>query len=195
MITNINQLDFSKKYTYADYLTWQFNERVELIRGHIFKMSPAPNMYHQKISGNLYGLIWSFLKGKKCQAFSAPFDVRLPLLPKRIKDNKIDTVIQPDITIICDENKLDQQGCIGVPDLVIEVLSPGNTKREMRDKFNLYENAQIPEYWLVDPEHLFVIVYQLNEEGKYISGAPFTSEMEVNSQIIEGLVIDLTEVF
>lgn len=195
MITNINQLDFSKKYTYADYLTWQFKERVELIRGRIFKMSPAPNMYHQKISSNLQGIIWSFLKDKKCQVFSAPFDVRLPLPPKKRKGNKIDTVVQPDITVICDENKLDEQGCIGTPDIVIEVLSPGNTKREMTDKFTLYQNAEIPEYWLVDPEHLFVIIYQLNKKGKYISGAPYTNEMKIKSQILKGLIVDLTEVF
>ena len=195
MITDINQLDFSKKYTYADYLTWQFQERVELIKGFIFKMSPAPNRKHQAISRELFLDIGNFLRKKNCQVFHAPFDVRLPLSKDKIKEGKTDTVIQPDITVVCDENKLDKQGCNGAPDLVIEILSPGNSKREMKDKYQLYQSASIPEYWLVDPEREFVIIYSLNEEGKYIGSEPFTNEDIVKSSVLKGLKIDLSEVF
>ena len=134
MITDINQLDFNKKYTYADYLTWQFKERVELIKGRLFRMSPAPNVKHQEIVGDIYGNLWSFLKNKPCRVFVAPFDVRLPNLDEN--NSKKYTVVQPDVTVICDASKLDEQGCNGAPDLVVEVLSPGNTAKEMNDKFS-----------------------------------------------------------
>jgi Uma2 family endonuclease len=193
MITNINQLDFSKKYTYADYMTWQFKERVELIKGYVFKMSPAPNMNHQRISSEIHGNIWSFLKSKPCQVFHAPFDVRLPVSPN--SDKKTNTVLQPDITVVCDESKLDKQGCNGAPDLVIEILSPGNTKREMKDKLEIYEYSGIPEYWLVDPEREFVIIYSLNDQGKYIGSVPFTDEEILKSKKLKGFKLDLSEVF
>ena len=136
MITDINQLDFSKKYTYADYLTWQFKERVELIRGRLFKMSPAQNAKHQRLVTDFTILLGMYLIGKKCQIFASPFDVRLPV--GNLKKGMTYTVVQPDVTIVCDESKIDEQGCNGVPDLVMEVLSPGNTKIEMQDKyFNL----------------------------------------------------------
>jgi Uma2 family endonuclease len=195
MITDINQLDFSKEYTYSDYLTWQFKERVELIKGRIFKMSPAPNRKHQAISWTLTVLIGNYLRKKTCQAFTAPFDVRL-LLPKdKVEGDKISTVVQPDITVVCDESKLDEQGCNGVPDLVIEILSPGNSKREMKDKYRLYENAGIQEYWLIDPDREFVTIYSLNDQGKYIGSEPFTNEDVVRSSVLKGLEIDLSEVF
>ena len=195
MITDINQLDFSKEYTYADYLTWQFQERVELIKGRIFKMSPAPNRKHQTISGEVFYEIKTFLKKKECEIFHAPFDVRLPLPKDKIKGDKITTVVQPDITVVCDESKLDEQGCNGAPDLVIEILSPGNSKREMKDKFQLYESAGIQEYWLIDPIHEFVIVYILNKEGKYIGSEPYTDDDKLTSSVLKGLEVDLSEVF
>ena len=117
-ITNINQLDLSKTYTFADYLTWKFQERIELIRGKIFQMSPAPNRYHQRVSSNLHGMFWSVLKGNTCGLYSAPFDVRLINFKKSSDENQIFTVVQPDLCIICDREKLDDKGCIGSPDLV-----------------------------------------------------------------------------
>ena len=195
MITNINQLDFSKEYTYADYLTWQFQERVELIKGRIFKMSPAPNRKHQYISSYLHGELYIHLKGKSCQVYSAPFDVRLPLPPSKSKKGKTDTVVQPDITVICDESKLDTQGCKGTPDLVVEILSPGNTKREMKSKLELYQNAGVPEYWVVDPIREHVIVYTLNEKAKYISNPAYTDEDTIKSTALTGFELDLSEMF
>ena len=191
-ITSFSQLDPDKYYTYSDYLTWQFKERVELFLGRVTKMSPAPNVNHQRLSSNILGLIWNFIRYKECQVFSAPFDIRLPITNK--KGHK-DTVVQPDIVVICDESKLDEQGCNGAPDIVVEILSPGNCSREMKDKFELYELSNVPEYWIVDPEHQDITVYSLNEVFKYIGSKPFVSGEVVRSQIIQGMDISVGEVF
>jgi Uma2 family endonuclease len=119
------------RYTYADYLTWEMDEMVELIKGKIFKRAAAaPGISHQRISVHLVAELYAFLRGKSCQVFHAPFDVRLPVKSKKNQD--IDTVVQPDICVVCDESKLDKAGCLGAPDLVVEILSPGNNKRELK---------------------------------------------------------------
>ena len=192
MITNINQLDFSKYYTYTDYLTWKFSERVELIKGKILRMSPAPSVRHQMITGNIYGEIREHLKGKDCKVFIAPFDVRLPI---SLKKGKTDTVVQPDVTIICNPALLEEQGCNGAPDLVVEVLSPGNTKKEMRDKFALYEEAGVKEYWIVHPADENLIKFTLNDKGKYIGSSFFTTEDEVITPLLPDFKLNLEEVF
>ncbi len=192
---SFSQLDLSKTYTYADYLTWSFQERVELLKGWAIKMSPAPNLKHQQVSGRLFLIIGNHIKGKPCQVFHAPFDVRLPLSADATTADKINTVVQPDITIVCDESKLDKHGCLGAPDVVMEILSPGNTKREMRDKLNIYQAAGIPEYWLIDPEHEFVLLYTLTTAGKYQSSLPFVAGDKIESNVIKGLSIIVGEVF
>jgi Uma2 family endonuclease len=112
MITDISVLDINKKYSYAEYLKWQFKERVELIKGKIFKMTPAPSRRHQKYSFNLGLELGKYLEGKSCDIYSAPFDVRFPIGEG---DEKTYTVVQPDICVICDKNKLDEKGCVGAP--------------------------------------------------------------------------------
>ena len=196
MITSIEQLDFSKKYTYADYVLWQFKERIELLKGYLFPMS-APNVTHQRISGALYLKLGNFLWQRPCDVFAAPFDVRLPLSKAKRTPDKIDTVVQPDLCVVCDKNKLDKQGCIGAPDLVVEILSPGNSKREMRDKFKLYETAGVLEYWIVDPERKTVAVYHLNEiTQKFTAQLPLLMDDDVlDCQLFPGLSIELSEVF
>lgn len=196
MITDINQLDFNKKYTYADYLTWQFKERVELLKGKIFKMA-APNRQHQKISLAMERRIDNFLfKNKsKCELYHVPFDVRLPLPPHRIKGDKVSTVVQPDICVICDLSKLDNQGCNGAPELIIEILLPGNSNKEKREKFDLYESAGVKEYWVVQPKDFFVIRYNLNIEGKYIGSRLYTEEDVIESKVLEGFELNLEQVF
>jgi Uma2 family endonuclease len=146
----VEEPDPSLSYTYADYLKWKFEEQVELIRGKIFKMRPAPAPRHQQISIRLSSRIFHFPEKKKCQLFSAPFDVRLPVRNKN-KDNEITTVVQPEICVICNETKIDNRGCLGAPDLLMEILSPGSTEKEVRLKFGLYEEAGIKEYWIVYP--------------------------------------------
>lgn len=133
------------KYSYADYLSWDMEEMVELINGKVFKKATAaPRRIHQWLAGNLYTELNQFFKGKKCQAYIAPFDVRLPVKSKR--DDKIYTVVQPDICVVCDPEKLDDRGCIGAPDLVVEVLSPGNKQLELQHKYEVYESSGIKEY-------------------------------------------------
>lgn len=155
----IEEPDIAGSYTYADYLTWQWGEMTELIRGKIYKMSPAPGSLHQKISGNLFLQIRSFLTGEKCQVFSAPFDVRLPSLKKSKSDQEITTVVQPDLCVICDPSKIDDRGCIGAPDWIIEILSPPTSSKDLTEKFDVYEEAGVKEYWVVHPQEQTLLVY------------------------------------
>ena len=176
-VTDINQLDLDKTYTYADYLLWKFKERVELVKGKILAMSPAPSRQHQVIAGNLYFAMRSHFTSDKCQLFFAPFDVRLP---RRNENNEtILTVVQPDICIICDEGKLDDRGGIGAPDLVVEILSPGNSFRELKIKFDLYEESGILEYWVVNPSEETVLVNVL-VNGKYKTLRPIVDDYIVS---------------
>jgi Uma2 family endonuclease len=191
-ITNLAQLDPDGVYNYADYLTWKFKERVELIRGHLFPMSPGPNVAHQRILGNLHVPMWHFFHTHTCQVFMAPFDVRLPL---NKEEKQSTTVVQPDICVVCDPQKIDEQGCNGAPDLVVEILSPGNSKREMREKFQIYEEAGVREYWLVYPIDEEVRVYVMNELGKFVGLAPVIVDDVMQSAIFPGLQIDLKQVF
>ncbi len=193
-ITELSQLDLNGTYTYADYLTWRFKERLELLRGKISLMSPAPNLYHQKVVGNMFLIIGTYVKKQPCQAFVAPFDVRLSRTTPHTEE-VIYTVVQPDICVICDEAKLDEQGCIGAPDLVIEVLSPGNSRKEMKDKYELYEEAGVKEYWLVDPTNRTVFRYVQNEAGKFVGLQPLTDEDALETDLFPGLKVDLGEVF
>lgn len=191
-ITDISQLDPEGRYTYADYLLWRLKERVELIRGRILKMSPAPGTAHQHVSGNIQGIFWNYFKGKSCKVFAAPFDVRLPVSRKKGQDS---TVVQPDLCIICDDSKLDERGCAGAPDLIVEILSPGNSKRELKIKFEVYEEAGVREYWVVNPVEKVVLVYVLNEAGKYIGLAPLVDDDTLRAHIFPELALDLREVF
>jgi len=193
MITEISQLDPNKTYTYADYLTWQLQERIELIKGKLFKMSPAPSNTHQKIATALSGIIWQFFRKSSCEVRSAPFDVRLNR--RKLDDQTSKTVVQPDLCVICDAEKLDERGCNGVPDLIVEILSPGNSKKEMSDKFEVYEENGVREYWLVNPSEKNVIIYTLNEESVFIGRKPFIEDDVLSSYIFPELRIDLAEIF
>ena len=194
MITDINQLDFNKQYTYADYLTWQFEERVELIRGWISRMSPAPLKTHQQVSMELSIQIGVYLRSKNCKIFAAPFDVRLINKRKKADDRAILSVVQPDISVICDLEKLDDRGCLGSPDWIIEILSPGNTRKEMKEKYALYEENGVREYWIVSPEHRFVQVYQLKEEKFVLTDTYFEGD-NIPVGIFEGFAIDSQKMF
>ncbi len=195
-ITSLEQLDLTKRYTYADYMRWQFKERVELLKGWIWPMA-APNAVHQEISFNFSGLLWAYIRNKACKVYVAPFDVRLPLPSNKVNSDtdKMDTVVQPDLCVICDLSKIKKQGCVGAPDLVIEILSPGNSKREMRDKYELYEAAGVLEYWIVDPDRRNVLVYVLTD-GRFANASrPLTDEDVLQSSIFPNLAINLTQVF
>lgn len=190
----VEEPDASLQYTYADYLQWKFEERVELIKGQIFKMSPAPNMKHQQVSGRIFGELYSFFKEKKCKLFCAPFDVRLPISNNK-KDKEITTVVQPDICVVCDETKLDSRGCCGAPDLIIEILSPGNTKKEIKTKFKLYEESSVKEYWVVYPTEESIAVFVLTESKTYSGAKIYTSGDVIESSAVKGMKISVDDVF
>lgn len=191
-ITDLSQLDPEGSYTYADYMRWKFQERVELIKGRLFRMSPAPNTEHQTISQHINFRLLQYFHQKTCKVFAAPFDVRLPVSRKKGQDT---TVVQPDLCVVCDAGKLDERGCVGAPDLIVEILSPGNSTKEMREKFRVYEEAGVREYWLVNPGDKTVLVYVLDEAGIFIGLAPVTLEDPLRASIFPELVIDLREVF
>ena len=197
MVTKFEDLDLSKRYTYADYLTWRFDEMVELIRGKVVRMAPAPGMSHQSRSSDLHVIIGSYLRGKACKIFSAPFDVRLPLPPNRQTDDKIDTVVQPDICVVCDLAKLDERGCNGAPEWIIEILSKATSQKDLTDKFDLYQHAGVREYWVVHPTECTVIPYRLNERGEYqpLRPNPFVTGEKIPVGIFPDFAVDLGEVF
>ena len=190
-----DQLDLNGTYTYADYLKWSFEERLELIKGKIFKMSPAPARKHQNISTNIGGTIYQYLRKTPCKLYSAPFDVRLSPLKKTAKHNQIVTVVQPDICVICDLDKLDDRGCVGAPDLIIEILSPGNSKKELKEKYEVYEENGVREYWIVDPTEQAIFIYTLNEQGQFIGLKPLTVDETLTSTVLPGFQMPVSDVF
>lgn len=196
-ITKLSQLDLNQTYSYADYITWQFDESVELIKGKIQLKSPAPNVRHQSISWYFTGMFFNYFHNKPCRAFAAPFDVRLYNKRKSIITNKeIFTVVQPDLCVICNLEQLDVQGCNGAPDWIIEILSKGNSKRETQEKFALYQESGVKEYWLVYPYEQSVHQFVFNEQAeKYELIAMFSADDSASPVLFPDLAINLAEVF
>ncbi|HEY5327841.1 MAG TPA: Uma2 family endonuclease [Mucilaginibacter sp.] len=188
----LSDIDLSKNYTYADYLKWTFDERLELIKGKIFKMSPAPGSLHQRLSHRMSLRLGNYLVGKPCEIFVAPFDVRLPRRSKN--DKNILTVVQPDICVICAIEKVDEKGCLGAPDLVVEILSPGNNKKELKNKYEVYEEAGVLEYWIIHPTEKTFFKYILIN-GHFQSSRMLTIGDEVTTNILPGFVLNLEELF
>ncbi len=180
-------------FTYGDYLTWPDEERWEIIDGIPYDMSPAPHPFHQYIVAKLTSKIEQFLNGKKCQVYPAPFDVRFP--EHNQNDDETLTVVQPDISVICDLSRLDNRGYKGAPDLVIEILSPATSKKDRMTKYYLYERFGVKEYWLVSPEDKTIQVYILQENGKYGRHEVYSVEQILPCFTLPGLNINLAEVF
>ena len=193
MVKSFSDLDQSKTYTYQDYLGWQFEEMVELIKGKIFKMSPAPNLYHQRNARKLTTLIDNFLAGKTCEVFTAPFDVRIPTKANQ----EIITVVQPDICVVCDPDKLDIRGCLGAPDWIIEILSNSTANKDLNEKFDLYEAAGVSEYWIVHPSEATITPYRLTAEGKYqlLRDRPYTVGESIPVTLFSDFEVELAKVF
>ena len=191
-IYSLQDIDLSGTYSYADYLRWEFDERLELIRGKIFTVSPGPAIMHQRVSMRLSGKLYSFLEDKVCEVFAAPFDVRLPRTT--LDDQSIYTVVQPDVCVICDHSKLDGKGCIGAPDIVVEILSPGNNKKELKNKFEVYEEAGVLEYWILQPAEKTFFKYTL-ANGRFQPTRLLTLGDEVSSSVLPGFKLSLDEVF
>jgi len=182
--------DAESTYTYADYKEWELKEgeRYELIYGEAFAMA-SPNDFHQSISGELFKQIAIYLTGKPCKVRPAPYDVRLFYT----EDERDDTVVQPDISIICDEKKRGPEGCRGAPDFVAEILSPSNTAEEMGRKFRLYRKAGVREYWVISPKDKTLETYLF--DGGVIHFRTYASTEKATVGIFPDLTIDLEPVF
>jgi len=194
-INDFSQLDLKKQYTYADYLTWTFDERLELIKGWIYKMSPAPKRRHQAVSGNLSFEMKKYFNTCNCQVYEAPFDVRLK--KNKGSDSEVNTVVQPDISVFCDLSKLDDRGAIDAPDLVVEITSDSTMKKDYNEKFNLYEENDVKEYWIVNPDSKSIEIFTKVEE-KFESIGVFNindGATEVSSVLFPELQVDLLSVF
>ncbi|MBD1394069.1 Uma2 family endonuclease [Mucilaginibacter glaciei] len=192
-VMQLADLDLNKTYSYADYLKWTFEERLELIKGKIFEIIPAPASKHQMISMVLSGELYIFFKGKNCKAYAAPFDVRLPR-KRDDGDKEIFTVVQPDVCVICDLSKLDKRGCIGAPDIVVEILSPGNNQTELRNKYEVYEESGVLEYWIISPQDKTFLKYTL-VNGIYQASRPLVVGDTITTVILPGFELKLETVF
>ena len=183
----IRAMQTNARYTYADYENWDDDKRCELIDGAIHMMTPMPSSAHQDISGELFSRLHTFLRGKPCKVFHPPYDVRLNA------DSGDDTVVQPDLFVVCDRSKISQKGCKGAPDMVIEILSPSTASRDAILKLNKYLQAGVNEYWIVDPESKNTSVHVL-KDGKYVvSVYSETDVIPVNT--LDGCRINMKEVF
>lgn len=193
-ITNLSQLDLTKEYSYADYFMWKIKERVELFKGKIAEMSPAPSPTHQRVLRVVNRIFDLKFESHPSELFFAPFDVRLLNKDKSTDDKDIYTVVQPDLLVICDLTKIDDRGCVGAPDLVVEILSPGNSNKEMNIKYQLYEEAGVREYWVIHPGEKQLLIYVL-ENGIFIGKKPIVASEIASSYIFPDLSFPLETIF
>lgn len=181
-----------KHYTLADALTWDESERIELVYGDPFMIAP-PTKAHQKAVSELNRQLGNYLQGKKCEVYPAPFAVRL-FEQNGDYPEDVDTLVEPDISVVCDMGKLDDIGCKGAPDLIMEILSPTTQRHDRFTKFNLYQQAGVREYWIVDPASKSVQVFVL--DGKHYAARDFgTADDKIKVNVLEDCTIDLSQVF
>lgn len=182
-----------KKYTYADYLTYPEDERWEIIDG-VPYMQAAPSPIHQEILMELSKQIAVYLTGKTCKVYPAPFCVRFPQGYEK-NEEELKNIVEPDISIICDKSKIDDRGCIGAPDMIIEIISPSSIKKDRFVKFNMYEKAGVKEYWIIEPDQKLVSVFLLQKNERFSRPEMYTEEDGINVSIFPDLTIDLSAVF
>jgi Uma2 family endonuclease len=181
------------RYTFGDYLSWPDGERWELINGIASAMTPAPSTQHQKILVEVTRQFSNFFLEKPCDVFAAPFDVRLPRGDE--KDELIDTVVQPDIVVVCDPTKIDEKGCKGAPDLVVEIVSPSTVQKDLKEKMALYERAGVKEYWIIHPSDKTVMLFKLGPYRQYGRPEILTKDDPLQVELFEELAVDLKLVF
>lgn len=185
--------EIKPRYTYKDYLTWPEDERWELFEGEAVAMSPAPGSRHQRVSMNLSRMISSFLLESPCEPFASPIDV---LFPRNEQDDEsVDTVLQPDLIVVCDPEKITKRNVRGAPDLVIEILSESTTAHDLVRKFEIYERAGVKEYWIIDPWRNSVAMHVLKEDGKYGPPLYYTETMTIKSVVLNGIKLSAAELF
>ena len=181
-----------ERYTFADVLAWDENERAEIIDGEAVMMAP-PTTSHQLISGEIFRQMANYLEGKKCRAIPAPFAVRL-FEKDGERPEDVDTMVEPDISIVCDQGKLDKHGCKGAPDMVVEILSPSTRRHDRIVKLGLYQRAGVREYWIVDPENRAVQVFTLTD-GLLLPHEDYGRENVAKVNVLDGCFIELSKVF
>ena len=181
-----------ERYTFADCLTWSENERIEIIDGEAVMMAP-PSSIHQEISVAITSQLYNFLEGKKCKVYPAPFGVRLFERNGEVPED-VDTMVEPDISVVCDRSKLDEHGCKGAPDLVVEVLSPSSLRHDQLVKLGLYQRAGVREYWIVNPEDKTIRVMLLNS-GILQPHEVYTHSDIARVNVLEGCFVDMGKVF
>jgi len=172
-----------RPFTWNDYRSWPDEERWEIIDGLVYAMSPAPSTKHQSVAGNLFGRLYQGLAGKPCRPFIAPTDVKLSNLD----------VVQPDILVVCDPDRITPTHIEGAPDLVIEVLSPATSAKDLRQKKALYERAGVREYLVVDPLEQYAIRFLLGDDG-FDKGTVFAADERLVFATLEELEVPLWEV-
>jgi len=180
-------------YTFADCLTWDENERAEIIGGEVFMMAP-PSRAHQKVSGEIFRQLANYLEGKKCEVYHAPFAVRLFEQDSDTPDD-VDTMVEPDISVVCDKNKLDKHGCKGAPDMVVEILSPSTRRHDRLVKLGLYQRAGVKEYWIVDPENKAIQVFLQDGNGSLKIHEDYGREDVAKVNVLNGCFVELGKVF
>ena len=190
-------IDLHRHYTYADYMTWTDNKMRELLNGFVRLMSPAPTLKHAVVLRRLGTYMVNYIdyNGGDCQVFYAPFDVRFPVSLDKTADNQIHTVVQPDICVVCDASKLDVRGCLGAPDMVVEIISPSSLQYDLKEKFEIYETGGVKEYWVVSPMDKAINVFTLKDNGKYGKGAVYEWDTQAPVQTLKGLNISLETLF
>ena len=185
-------IDYNKVYTYADYLKLEIDEMVEIIRGKLLRMSPAPRTKHQGISSNIHFRLRALVENKRCKVYHAPIDVILPIANK--KRTKSTNVVQPDICVICDPKIIEETAVFGVPDFVIEIVAGKDIKRDTQYKYSIYEEAGVGEYWIVFADIRLVEVFIL-ENGKYQRLNAFSEDDIIPVKTLPGLSISIDDIF
>lgn len=182
-----------ERFTFADCLTWDEDERIEIVNGEAFMMA-TPSRIHQGICFEIGRQLGNYLEGKQCKVYPAPFGVRLFEQDGDSPEN-VDTVVEPDISVVCDRSKLDEHGCKGAPDLIVEVLSPSTQRHDQLVKLNLYQRAGVREYWIVDPENRTVRVMLQADDGLLHVHEVYRQEDVAKVNVLDGCFIELGKVF
>ncbi len=182
-----------ERYTFADCLTWGEDERIEIVDGEAVMMAP-PTTAHQLISGEMFRQLANYLEGKKCRAIPAPFAVRL-FEKDGDSPEDVDTMVEPDISVVCDSSRLDKHGCKGAPDMVVEILSPSTQRHDRLVKLGLYQRARVREYWIVNPEDQTVQVMLLDDGGVLQLHEVYDRQSVAKVNVLDGCFIELSKVF